>query len=923
MPEITNPIISINTQGELVGIAQGPILQSGTFSSPSITVNNQGLLSSISNGGTGGVAASVIVFLIAGQSNAVAYGGGAADPFLDYTNPRILQIATNETNATSPPGPNTFQYLKQIGLASQPLINNDSNYANNTLEGFGWHIPFAQEYSRANPNAIIILINSAYGGSTLDNWFTPGQPAYTGVNTYTIPTNANSPSASVNLGNRAVQYCNLAMATQILPGVTNKFGGILWLQGESDSGTFPSYLGYLRTPLYMQRGLADLIQYFRTGITGASSTTPFVCGQLNSNGFISIGQEFPTGPAVNTFNDVSGLTNEQLLNQAFATIGSSIAYTGCALNAGILSIAGTGHYPAPACRAYGSIFYQAYVTALTNSNPSSPVLPSSGIPTVAPTVTIVNNNTSAPYLTWADVPNATEYVLTCPTQNIPLIQGAAYATNVPQSHTYIANSSMGAPSGILQFTSGTQPITVKAQNVYGLGPGTTVSVSYGSGGLPGAFTSSITTQTLNLLSTPSPAATSYTLLINGMTVSGISPGAFPYVISNATFGLTPATSYPAVLTAVNASGSTPSSSNGGGGMTFASSSGGIPGAFTSSITSQTLSLLSTPSPAALSYTLVINSVTVSGILPSAFPYVISNGPFGLTPSTSYPAALTAVNGSGSTASSSNGGGGMTFTSNAVTPFLDTYPGASAAYSLRQLGTYPKCLQVLHSSTPTDVGFNSDGTPNFTGVTTGDTILTWYDQSGNSNHLTTTTNSTITLTTTGSTASYNTPGIIYTDDGSTAKTLVGNMVVPTVASVFFVLQNTAGYYMLSGPSNSPSLNYSGNQSTMQSTNVNGTTCSTWEIGTANLSSIGICQTGVATTSTYTVGVQPPYTCASLFGGASYAGGTYTNLGAQTPGSYFNTDWVGQFNELIIYPSNQQASVAAMCVNQNTYYGISTP
>ena len=76
------------------------------------------------------------------------------------------------------------------------------------------------------------------------------------------------------------------------------------------------------------------------------------------------------------------------------------------------------------------------------------------------------------------------------------------------------------------------------------------------------------------------------------------------------------------------------------------------------------------------------------------------------------------------------------------PLLDTYTGATAAYSLRKLRSaytgYAVRVRRSSDSTTLDIGFNSNGTldtatlSTFVGANSG-YVSIWYDQSGNSNH----------------------------------------------------------------------------------------------------------------------------------------------------------------------------------------------
>ena len=102
-----------------------------------------------------------------------------------------------------------------------------------------------------------------------------------------------------------------------------------------------------------------------------------------------------------------------------------------------------------------------------------------------------------------------------------------------------------------------------------------------------------------------------------------------------------------------------------------------------------------------------------------------------------------------TVTATNGAGSVNADSNTVVPvsaftgLLDTYPNASAAYSLRKLRTAytGNCIQVRRSSdnTAQNFGFVNnvlDTASLLTFVGAGDGfVTTWYDQSGNANNLT--------------------------------------------------------------------------------------------------------------------------------------------------------------------------------------------
>lgn len=87
--------------------------------------------------------------------------------------------------------------------------------------------------------------------------------------------------------------------------------------------------------------------------------------------------------------------------------------------------------------------------------------------------------------------------------------------------------------------------------------------------------------------------------------------------------------------------------------------------------------------------------------------------------------------------------GVTFSS-AFVGILDDYPGAGIAYSVRKLDAdyAGSCMRIKRSSdnTETDIGFTSAGNLDESAITSfcgagNGVVVTWYDQSGNGNDLT--------------------------------------------------------------------------------------------------------------------------------------------------------------------------------------------
>lgn len=127
------------------------------------------------------------LFLLIGQSNMA--GRGVVEPQDQVTNPRIFMLTKD----------------LQWTLAKDPL-----HYDKPTVAGVGLGSEFARVVAKANPEAKIGLIPAAFGGTSMAQW-KPGGALY----------------------KDAVARAREAMKSGTL-------AGILWHQGESDSG--------LRTP---------------------------------------------------------------------------------------------------------------------------------------------------------------------------------------------------------------------------------------------------------------------------------------------------------------------------------------------------------------------------------------------------------------------------------------------------------------------------------------------------------------------------------------------------------------------------------------------------------------------------------------------------------------------------------------------------
>ena len=427
-----------------------------------VAVNSNGSTPSTSNpvlftamNQTGPTGPGFDIFMVIGQSNAVAYGNYAV------TSPQsnILQWGTNESPENTV---NTYQYLDTPISRGQPSITNDSYYGSEG-GGYSWCVPFAQAYAASSlrANRQVLLVNTAIGGTNIERWIYDGA--------YTIPTDNGGDAYIEHLASRAVQYAANAMAYNA-SSQTNRICGFLHLGHEYSTGYGSSYLEAGKLRMEYVTGLYTIINYFRNNITGATTTTPFVSGMFRSDWVTSCDALMPLngGNFVNML-PVNGHANVlDLQTNIHEVIQNFIPYSYYADNTLAMEQSGAGnagiiHYGAAQLAVYGQAYYNAYLLAITNTSPSTPVSYSS-VP-AAPTITATNNNTATPGLSWTTVTGAYSYTVTAvlPGKTTTVTVGTPYLLNGTDYPTnYFIQS-----AGYLQFTSGSGTMTVTANNFYG------------------------------------------------------------------------------------------------------------------------------------------------------------------------------------------------------------------------------------------------------------------------------------------------------------------------------------------------------------------------------------------------------------------------------------------------------------------------
>jgi len=269
----------------------------------------------------------------------------------------------------------------------------------------------------------------------------------------------------------------------------------------------------------------------------------------------------------------------------------------------------------------------------------------------------------------------------------------------------------------------------------------------------------------------------------------------------------------------------------------------------------------------------------------------------------------------------------------TTGILEFYPGAAAAYSLRQLrrSVFPYAIRVRRSSDSTeqDIGFNVNGELDTNALLafagSGDAFVSvWYDQSSNGNDATQSTeDSQPQIVSSGVVVTENgKPALLF--DGSDDFMTSGDYIVElsqNSASVFSVSQTSTlsnNNYMLSeGDSVSP---YS-SQFILGGGGVPGGTGILW----VNTSSFGTMQTGQHLTG---FDYDQTNFQAYIDGAASGSAGTATVNAETSIYSYIGrnattgagTFFTGKIQELITYKSDQSSNRTGIETNVNDFYSI---
>lgn len=175
------------------------------------------------------------VVLVIGQSNAKGTGYPLAHTDPVHGIDQFPALNKPEAGAITP--------------AIEPLLHQGPVSSN---PGTGFPIPFAGAHLAANPGRRVLLVPSAWGA--------------TGFSTSPRTWDWTAPDDGNNLALNAVRQCQQALAAA---GEDARLAGILWHQGEGDTGIAEQYAGLLD----------GLIAWLRTEL--AAPDAPFVVGQMS------------------------------------------------------------------------------------------------------------------------------------------------------------------------------------------------------------------------------------------------------------------------------------------------------------------------------------------------------------------------------------------------------------------------------------------------------------------------------------------------------------------------------------------------------------------------------------------------------------------------------------------------------------------
>jgi hypothetical protein len=255
----------------------------------------------------------------------------------------------------------------------------------------------------------------------------------------------------------------------------------------------------------------------------------------------------------------------------------------------------------------------------------------------------------------------------------------------------------------------------------------------------------------------------------------------------------------------------------------------------------------------------------------------------------------------------------------ITPPLDIYTGAAAAYSIRKLRTAytGNCIRVRRSNdnTEQDIGFTSSGgldtasMKTFVGTNSG-FVTTWYDQSGNARNITQTTAANQPRIINAGIIERQNNNVVISFDGSNDRlTRATGYTINQPVTYFSVLRATTGIFFQIRVSQIQSALQFGVGGLFSGSNV------TFSMNTTNLNLF----TSLFNTTNSQFFQNTISLATGNVGTRNGGGETVMGAGGDGFGGYTLFSDV-KFSEHIVYASNQSSNRTGIETNINSYYGI---